>query len=407
MLEHNWLGYLSGAPRVSTRPESAATGPRSQMLGIIGGFRAAGWTVKPYVAGDRLPTRWIEGQSSERALLASWLTRLAADVLRILFGMLGGLTAWRSIGPVDWVYERFGAFQAVGWWFQRKGIPWILGTDALLYVEATRDRSTVALAKLLKLAERWTYRQCDVLVCVSRPLAEAVIRNMGIDRKKVLVIPNAVDADMFDPGKTRTRRLFTSFTIGFVGHLYAWQRLDLLIEALAELAAERLTYNLVVVGDGPMRPVWEDLAYSIGLGDQLRFTGSVPWQEVPSYIAGFDLAYMGQVRLSIGDMYLSPLKLYEYAAMARPVVASAFDDAQQLIVDGESGYLFTPGSKEDLKRALRRAYCERERWAAMGARARKAVLERHNWAARVRQMITEIEPILEAKYGMAYPAGRS
>jgi glycosyltransferase involved in cell wall biosynthesis len=91
----------------------------------------------------------------------------------------------------------------------------------------------------------------------------------------------------------------------------------------------------------------------------------------------------------------------------RPVVASAFDDAGQLIVDGESGYLFRPGSTEDLRRALRRAYSERAQWAAMGARARKAVMERHNGAAGVQQMIAEIEPILGAKYGMAYPTGRS
>ncbi len=51
-------------------------------------------------------------------------------------------------------------------------------------------------------------------------------------------------------------------------------------------------------------------------------------------------------------MYHSPLKLYEYMAMAKPVVASAFEDAQRVIRDRETGFLFQPGDKEDLKRTL-------------------------------------------------------
>jgi glycosyltransferase involved in cell wall biosynthesis len=406
MLELHRLGYLSGAPRLSTRPDSAATGSRSRTLGIMGGFRAAGWEVNPYIAGDGLATRWMVGQKGEEALLSSWLARLAADMLRIIFAVFGCLAARRKIGRVDWVFEYFGAFQAIGWPFQRRGVPWILGTDALLHVESTHDRSTVALAGLLKLAERWAYRRCDVLVCVSRPLADMVIREMGIEREKVVVVPNAVNADMFDPGKASPRRLFTSDTIGFVGHLYPWQRLDLLIEAVAELSAEGLTYELVIIGDGPMRSAWQSLAHSLGLADHIRFTGPVAWEEVPSYIIGFDLAYMGQVPLSVGEMYLSPLKLYEYAAMARPVVASAFDDAGQLIVEGSTGYLFEAGSKQDLKRALRLAHSGRNQWAAMGARLRSAVLDQHSWTARIRQMIGEIEAIVQEKYGAPYPGRR-
>ena len=49
------LGYLSAAPTVSTRPGAASAGPRAHILGTINGFRAAGWEVRPYIAGDRLP----------------------------------------------------------------------------------------------------------------------------------------------------------------------------------------------------------------------------------------------------------------------------------------------------------------------------------------------------------------
>ena len=49
------LGYLSAAPTVSTRPDAASAGPRAHILGVVNGFRALGWEVRPWIAGDRLP----------------------------------------------------------------------------------------------------------------------------------------------------------------------------------------------------------------------------------------------------------------------------------------------------------------------------------------------------------------
>jgi glycosyltransferase involved in cell wall biosynthesis len=396
------LGYLSGAPRVSTRPEASASGPRAHVLGVISGFQALGWEVKPFIFGDEVPLPWVE-KEGDVELSQSWVRRLVADLLRLGLGGINSFRALRKLGRVDWVYERFGAFQALGYLFQRRGVPWILETNGIFFVEADQDRKSLALKDVERKVELWAYRQADVVVAVSSELKELLVEH-GVSARKVLVVPNGVDISRFAPKPVEYQNPIP--VLGFVGTLSIWQALDVLLKALAHLKGEGVIYHLVVVGDGLQREAWEKMAGELGLADQVRFVGRVPGDEVPNWIAGFDLAYSGQVPTASGRMYHSPLKLYEYMAMAKPVVASALGDAKTLIGEDERGYLFLPGDVEDLARALRKAYQERHLWPVKGQKARELIVREHSWEARVRDMVAQVEGILEEKYGTPYPARR-
>ena len=195
---------------------------------------------------------------------------------------------------------------------------------------------------MLKLHEHWAYQHCDVLVCISRALAQRLIKETGVAPRKIIVVPNGVDVAHLSPDGQTPRRYFTDPTRGFVGHLQQWQRLDLLLDALAALRADGIAFSLVVVGDGSMRAAWENLAAHMELVDRVRFVG----------------------------------------------------------------HLFDPDQRESLVRALHQAYAERDRWQQMGRRGREVIVARHSWEARVRTMIGQIEVILQDKYGTAYPARR-
>ena len=80
--------------------------------------------------------------------------------------------------------------------------------------------------------------------------------------------------------------------------------------------------------------------------------------------------------------------------MAKPVVASAFEDAQRVIQDGETGFLFQPGDKAEVKRALTRAYECKSLLPAMGSKAREETVANHSWTARVGTLIAEVERLL-------------
>jgi glycosyltransferase involved in cell wall biosynthesis len=239
--------------------------------------------------------------------------------------------------------------------------------------------------------ERAAYRECDLLVCVSGTLKQIIVDTCGVSADKVVVIPNGVDTAFFNPARYDSKRLFTGFTIGFVGNLYAWAGIDLLFEAIAELRQAGIEISTVVVGDGMMRLRWEEQARELGISEHVAFIGRVPRSVAPSYIAGFDIGYSGQLALQLGQMYHSPLKIYEYMSMAKPAIASAFQDAQHVIHDGIDGFLFAPGNKESLKEAIRRAYDARGELKHMGAAARAEVLAHHTWTARARSLFGAID----------------
>ncbi|WP_207955935.1 glycosyltransferase family 4 protein [Rubrobacter marinus] len=392
------LGYLSAAPRVSTRPDAEAGGPRSHVLGVIRAFESLGWTVDRFIVGDRMP-RGVAGGGSEKALSGSRARTLAADLTRLALGLFNALRARRELsGRVDWVYERHAVLQSLGWVFRRGGTPWILETSGLYSDEAKTERNSLVLTGVARRLEVFAYDRCDVLVCVSEPLKELVVRETGVREDKILVVPNGVDAAFFDPALHEPRRLFDGFTVGFVGSLLEWQGLDRLLRAVAALRAESLPVCVAVVGDGPAREGWEGLAQELGiLGEAVRFVGRAPLDEVPGYIAGFDAGFSGQQGMKIGAMYHSPLKLYEYLSMGKPIIATAYDDARNLVRDTDAGFLFEPGNTEDLQRALREAYASRETFPEAGRRAREEVLGRHSWEARLRAMIPRVEEILHRR----------
>ncbi len=388
------MGYLSGAPRISTHPDAEISGPRAHILGCIRAQEALGWHISPFIVGDRLPKAMVT-KKSETSMSGNFLKALALDIARLGLGVKHSRQAWNELqGQVDWVYERFAPFQAMGRIFKRHGLPWILETHAPLFYEAKTERKTTVLHGLAQRLELQAYRECDALVCVTDALKDLIVDASGISADKVVVVPNGVDTERFHPDRCTPKRLFNGLTVGFVGRLYAWHALDLLLEAIHDLRHEGLDIAFVVVGDGLMRSPWEARARELGIADHVNFVGQVPWADVPAFIAGFDVGYTGQIQMQVGAMYHSPLKLYEYMSMAKPVVASAFEDAQRTLADRETGFLFEPGNKEDLKRALRDAYHARDQLTIMGKHARNMAIKHHSWIARIEDMSTRLRQIL-------------
>jgi glycosyltransferase involved in cell wall biosynthesis len=385
------LGFLSGGPRISTHPEARDTAARAHILGVIRTFEMLGWEVKPFIAGNRVPKQWIRS-APEQAIRSRTLLTLAADFVYVISSAVNTWRAWRKLGgQVDCVYERQSAFGLLGWAFRRHGVPWILETNGPIFYEIKTKTTRVLLSDLACRLEIKAYRECDMIVCISETLKEIIVREIDVPPAKVVVIHNAVDPAVFDPDKHEPIRIFDGFTVGYVGSLNPWQGLQLLIEALSELEADGLRVYAVVVGDGGKRVALEALARRLGVSERVAFIGRVRWQEVPRYIGGFDLGYSGQVQMGEREMYHSPMKLYEYMAMAKPVIASDFEATRQMVRDEETGFLFRMGSKEDLKRALTRAYEARNELYEMGSKARREVVSKHNWQARVHRIISAIE----------------
>ena len=169
--------------------------------------------------------------------------------------------------------------------------------------------------------------------------------------------------------------------LGFVGFVREWHGLDAVIAAMAaERDGPRL--RLVVVGDGPARPALEQQAAALGLADRVTFTGLQPREAIPGLVAGFDIALQPLV-----VSYASPLKIFEYMAAGRAIVAPDQPNIREVLRDGETAVLFDPSEAGAMWRAIQRLAGDAALRRRMGDAARDEIARRdYTWrgnAARV------------------------
>jgi glycosyltransferase involved in cell wall biosynthesis len=392
------IAYLSGSPRIATRDDAEVAGPRSHILGLIDALRRDGHRVEEFILGDLLHQR-VSGEGSLRLITGGWLRQLAVDIVRLGLRWSVARRSRRHLsGPFDVVYERFALFQHVGRGFQRTGTPWIVETNAVISQEARLERNTLALQRLAGWLERRTYRRADLVVCVSESLRELLIEQAGVPADKVVVVTNAVDVERFGMADHPAGEVGASaggdgreLVIGYVGWVTERQGLDQLIRAVAAARARGLSVRAVIVGDGPDRPRLEAEAATEGVADHIAFPGQVAWSEVPRWIETFSVGYSGQRGVGGMPMYHSPLKIYEYLAVGRPVIASHHPDAAATLLGARAGWTFAAGDDRALLEAIVEvAELGADVLSAHGDRARRQIEEHHTWKHRSRQLLAEL-----------------
>ena len=379
--------YLSGGARVGTRTDTESLGPRSHIVGVIDGLRREQVDVDTLIVGDR-SSPLVAGPGSDRWLQSGRVSRLAADAGRQAL-------RWRSRRevaqlldrrPYDFVYERYSLYQDLGAEAVKRRVPWVLEVNALLSLEASRHRRATSSLRLAHQAERAALRRADLLVCVSEPLAEMLLEAHRVPQDLVYVLPNGVDAERFERCAP-VRRTGPDLVVGFVGALYAWQDLDLLLRAVHRDPTGRLRVR--IAGGGVAGARLAALVEELGLQDRVELVGRVAPPDVPAFLDTVDLGFAGH-RVDSGT-YFSPLKVWEYLAAGRPVLASRHATTEALAAEGFALEMFTGGDVDDLHAGLLRCLAAKESLATQAEATRGCVGREHSWQARVRTLLDELD----------------
>jgi glycosyltransferase involved in cell wall biosynthesis len=268
---------------------------------------------------------------------------------------------------------------------KRLNVPHILHIDADSFVEnAVAGSPITGLRKVAAAsAARLTYRSADRLICVSRAAKELLTDKWGVDPGKITVIPNGVDTQFFrpdcDPRPARARYgLGADPVVAFVGAFQPWHGLDILIDSFAGVRREAPGARLLLVGDGRIRASLEERISNLDLGNSVTITGLVPQKEIPDILAAADVAVAPYPKLP-GEMWFSPLKLYEYMSCGKAIVASRSGQTAEVLRHGENGILVDPGNPADLCRSLASLLANPAERSRLGANARKSAERSHSW----------------------------
>jgi len=221
----------------------------------------------------------------------------------------------------------------------------------------------------------------------------------GIAPSQVTVIPNAVDIASFEPGgqpdQTLKERLGLSgcTVLGFIGSFYAYEGLDLLLEALPQILDKRPDVRVLLVGGGPQDAALKAQAARLGVQDKVMFTGRVPHAEVTRYYDLVDVLVYPRHSMRLTEL-VTPLKPLEAMAQGRILLASDVGGHHELIRDGETGYLFKADSVDSLVQVLSRVLNEGQLWPEIRLKGRRFVENERNWAASVARYVQPYSQLL-------------
>ena len=153
--------------------------------------------------------------------------------------------------------------------------------------------------------------------------------------------------------------------------------MDTLVTALAELDAPVSGFRLLLVGDGPELAATRKRVEALGLESCVHFTGSVPHHEIPECLAAVDIALAPYA--AGAPAYFSPVKLFEYMAMALPVVCARLGQTEEIVEHGRTGWLYDADRPGALAAVLRELAGEPETRRTVGAAGRARCLAAHTW----------------------------
>ena len=269
---------------------------------------------------------------------------------------------------------------------RRRGIPIVYEIRAF-WEDAAVDHGTTRAGSLRYRASRWlesrAMRKVDHVFTICEGLRADILAR-GIADSKVSVIPNAVDVEAFRPARPPERQLLRKYglegntVIGFVGSFYAYEGLDLLLDAFPTILRQEPATRLLLVGGGPQEENLRQRATALGLDDKVVFAGRVAHSEVSRYYDLVDILAYPRHSIRLTEL-VTPLKPLEAMAQGQVFVASDVGGHRELIEHGKTGMLFRAGDAGSLAAAILDLVRQRERWPELKTNGRRFVEEVRNW----------------------------
>jgi len=365
------------------------------IMGMVRALRELGHTVSICSPPGCDPERRQAAARGPQAVdgpLRRALKRFARKAPPLVFELLElAYNAW-SLGAMwrlarqqrpDMIYERMTANSVVPTCLARRwGIPIVQEVNVTTQIGRLRP---LVLRDLTQRLERWTVRQAALLITVSEEFRRLLLED-GFPADRTAVCQNAIDPTEFDPDGIAPAERPGELVIGYVGAFVPYHGLDMLVEAAGELADEYPEARWLLVGDGVERPRIEALLEANGLRQRFALPGRVRHDMVPSYIMAMDVAVLPN-----SETYNSPMKLFEYMSMRKPVVAPRVPAIAEVIADGQNGLLFEPGRTPSFCAALRRALNDSSLRERIGGAARRSVLRNHTWRRNAERMLALLD----------------
>jgi glycosyltransferase involved in cell wall biosynthesis len=251
------------------------------------------------------------------------------------------------------------------------------------------------------------FQQTNGVIVLTEQLKNRFLQR-GLPAAKILVAHSAVDLELFESNKQRVPDVRAqleippkAFLIGYVGRFVTMDQekgLRELIEAVQQVVDSPAPVYLACIG-GPMNAVaaYLDLIDGLGLNrERFKFHDLVPAGDVPSYIAAFDLAAMPFPWTAHYAFNMSPLKMFEYMAAEKPIVATRLPTVMEVLKDGVNAVLVEPDNPAALAQGIQHIALDQAFARKIGENARRDV-NNYTWKRRAGKILEFINSSMSEK----------
>lgn len=285
------------------------------------------------------------------------------------------------------VYERNGLYRnGVAMACKRLRMPYVLFVEADEILE--HDYMEQPIKGLLRITAQRQFRYnldvADRIICVSGQLKSHLVTKWQVSAQKIHVFSNGVDVEQFRPNLDVRIEVRKSLGVNdnplilFVGNFYEWHDIGSLLDSFRQVLIYYPEARLVLVGDGLLRNNMERRSIELGVSRAVQFTGLIPHADVPRYMASADITVVPYPKMD-QENWLSPLKLFEYMASARPIIASAVGQVTDIIQHEKNGLLVPASNATQMAEAIVRLIADKELRERLGKQAREDAVRHHSW----------------------------
>jgi glycosyltransferase involved in cell wall biosynthesis len=289
------------------------------------------------------------------------------------------------------LYERHGYMGYGGVITARRlGMPLVLELNGNILKEI--DEMGVKMSPIQRRIGRWitrtTFLAANHVVVVSDALRQHLVEDLQIPLDKVSVVLNGVDLELFSQPRDEqhTRQIYNlgpGPVITFVGSFQPWHGVEYLVSSFKLVQEQCPDAQLILVGDGAARDQIMAQLTQLGLQDKTILTGRLPQEQVASVVQAADVL-VAPYGFKHGDIVGTPLKLLEYLAAGKAIVASTAP-IHELITDGVNGLRVEPAESRALAQGIIRLLTDPALRTRLGAAARQQA-QQYSWDGVVEKL---------------------
>ena len=280
-----------------------------------------------------------------------------------------------------------------------KGIPVVLEVNSPHAFERKHLVKDVWQIPLLPFLIEWlNLKLADRVITVSNALKRYYVEKK-LSPEKISVVPNGVNTGRFSPqissNRIRDKYNFQDrIVLGFVGSFHYWHGIDNLLKLIEYTLPKYSNVAYLLVGDGPLKNDMESFVKNRHLDERVILTGYVPHDDVPFYVAAMDIVLAPYPASDF--FYFSPLKLFEYLAAGKAVIASNIGQIAELIRDNENGVLYNPENLDDLFKRTSQVIENAELRNCLAQNGRRSVVDSYSWQNNARKVAEVLCSTLES-----------